>query len=103
MLLGWLFLHKTYTRMQILSVFVVTSGVMIATLSRPSAAPSTRVEAPHDVSQYLIGIAMLLVATVLTSTLGILQELTYKRYGAHTWREGIFYTVKFSQSGWIRN
>lgn len=92
-------MKKTYSYLQVFSVVVVTFGVVVATLSRP-ATPSARVTttkaAPHDttdVYQYATGILMLAVSCVLTSTLGILQERTFAKYGKDTWREGVFYTV----------
>ena len=96
MILNRIFLKKTYSRLQVLAVTVVSTGVLVATLSRP--APSPRAEATQtpdvDARQYFIGIAMLTIATILTSTLGILQERTYAKYGGATWREGVFYTVR---------
>ncbi|KAG8900759.1 golgi uridine diphosphate-N- acetylglucosamine transporter [Tulasnella sp. 403] len=66
-------------------------------MSRPAPSPppntisDTRID-NNELYQYFIGIAMLSLATVLTSTLGILQERTYAQYGSATWREGMFYT-----------
>lgn len=95
MILNRLFLHKAYTSLQVLSVTVVSLGVLLATLSRPSSSSSSSSSAsPPDVGRYAIGIAMLSVATILTSTLGILQEKTYAKYGGSCWREGVFYTVR---------
>ncbi|KAG8957060.1 golgi uridine diphosphate-N- acetylglucosamine transporter [Tulasnella sp. 419] len=92
MAIGYLSLNKTYTPMQILSVICVTVGVLVATLSKPSSGRSSTEEV-KDVYLYAIGVGMLAIATVLASTLGMLQERTYSKYGAHTWREGVFYTV----------
>ncbi|KAG8923678.1 golgi uridine diphosphate-N- acetylglucosamine transporter [Tulasnella sp. 418] len=91
MAIGYLSLNKTYTLMQILSVICVTVGVLVATLSKPSSGRSSTEEV-KDVYLYAIGVGMLAIATVLASTLGMLQERTYSKYGAHTWREGVFYT-----------
>ncbi|KAG8854800.1 golgi uridine diphosphate-N- acetylglucosamine transporter [Tulasnella sp. 330] len=96
MILGYIFMKKTYSYLQVFSVLVVTSGVVVATLSRP-ATPSARVTAKttqddRDVYQYATGILMLGASCVLTSTLGILQEQTFAKHGKDTWREGVFYT-----------
>jgi hypothetical protein len=104
MLFGYFFLEKRYTPGQIVrllngrwfhsnnclktSVFSVSVGVIFTTLSRPNG-PSN--ESSEDY-QYLIGICMLTISSLLTGVLGMLQELTYRTYGP-CWREGVFYTV----------
>ncbi|KAI9508186.1 UAA transporter [Russula earlei] len=111
MLIGRFFMGKRYTLQQILAVAVVSSGVVIATLSRPRADP--RATAPSgvmnqtspiaatgatataignaDASRYTLGIAMLVASLLCTGVHGALQERTYSRYGP-CWREGVFYT-----------
>lgn len=95
MILNRVFLKKRYTLLQVISVVVVSVGVVVATLSRPSAPsrPSDPTGKNHPPYQYAIGVAMLSLATVLTSTLGIVQERMFAKYGPGTWREGVFYTV----------
>lgn len=88
MFFGYFFLNKLYTRAQITSVFLVSIGVVLTTLSRPSS-PSKR--STEDLEQYIIGIFMLTISSLLTGVLGMLQELTYRKYGP-CWREGVFYT-----------
>jgi len=73
------------------AVLLVTLGVILATLSGPSSSSSSAL-AVDEIRQYSIGILMLALASLLTGYYGMLQELTYKRYGPH-WREGVFYTV----------
>ena len=82
------------------AVAVVSSGVILATLSRPRAdSPLTRnpttSHASHEVdaSRYTLGIAMLVVSLICTGVHGALQERTYSTYGP-CWRESIFYTVR---------
>lgn len=101
MVLGYVFLKRRYSYLQVFSVVIVTFGVVVATLSRPTAAPTrvtseatTAAQNATEMSEYVTGIVMLSVACVLTSTLGILQERTFTKYGSSTWREGIFYTVR---------
>ena len=105
MLFGYFFLKKLYTPLQIvsfsnvslspadltfgeISVAVVSTGVLMTTLSRPS---STK-KATDDAPQYFLGVGMLAVSSLLTGALGVLQEQTYHKYGP-CWREGVFYTV----------
>lgn len=105
MLFGYFFLKKLYTPLQIVSfssvsfssagltfretsVALVSAGVLMTTLSRPSSAKK-----PTDNSmQYFLGVGMLAVSSLLTGVLGVLQEQTYRKYGP-CWREGVFYTV----------
>ncbi|KAJ8517001.1 hypothetical protein ONZ45_g5768 [Pleurotus djamor] len=88
MLLGYFVLKKRYTILQVTSVALVSFGVVLATLSRPSSSSS---QATHDVGKYAIGVTMLVVSLFLTAFLGLLQERTYKKYGP-CWKEGVFYT-----------
>ncbi|KAI0819661.1 UAA transporter [Trametes gibbosa] len=93
MLLGYLVLHKRYSLAQVAAVAFVSAGVVLATLSRPSA-PKTAGD-PPDIGRYSIGVFMLTVSLVLTGVLGVLQERTYTKYGPH-WKEGVFYTHALS-------
>lgn len=73
---------------------MVSVGVILATLSRPS---SSKTQSSHDIRQYTMGITMLFASLFLTGFLGLLQERTYKKYGP-CWQEGVFYTVNLSVS-----
>jgi len=88
MLFGHFFLNKLYTPAQITSVFLVSIGVILTTLSRPGGPWNSSTK---DLEQYIIGITMLTISSLLTGVLGMLQELTYRKYGP-CWREGVFYT-----------
>lgn len=44
-------------------------------------------------TEFMIGITLLVIAMVLSAGLGLLQEVTYRKYGKQ-WREGLFYTVR---------
>ncbi|KAJ8075799.1 golgi uridine diphosphate-N- acetylglucosamine transporter [Marasmius tenuissimus] len=90
MLLGFLVLRRRYTFLQVISVTLVSVGVVLATLSKSSPHSSTK-DASGDMNRYAIGIGMLVVSLILTGVLGILQEQTYKKYGP-CWKEGVFYT-----------
>ncbi|KIL67919.1 hypothetical protein M378DRAFT_159142 [Amanita muscaria Koide BX008] len=96
MLFGFIFLKKRYTLMQTLSVVVVSTGVVLATKSRPSPAssassPSSTFAIEEDSRQYLIGILMMILSSISTGILGLVQERTYKTYGP-CWKEAVFYT-----------
>lgn len=75
------------------AVALVSVGVVIATLSRPSS----NMTATGDVSRYAIGVLMLIASLVCTGLLGMLQERTYRTYGP-CWKEGVFYTVRQGHS-----
>lgn len=75
------------------AVAVVSTGVILATLSRPSSPEAT--DASIDIGRYTVGVTMLTFSLFLTATLGVLQERTYTQYGPH-WKEGVFYTVSFT-------
>lgn len=76
-----------------IAVSLVSVGVILATLSRPTTPKITSTSEPEaNTTQYFIGIAMLTASLVFTGILGLLQERTYKKYGP-CWREGVFYTV----------
>ncbi|CDO77659.1 hypothetical protein BN946_scf184969.g10 [Trametes cinnabarina] len=89
MLLGYLVLKKRYSWAQVAAVALVSAGVILATLSRPTTPKSS--ESTPDVGRYTIGVIMLSVSLLLTGILGVLQERTYSTYGPH-WKEGVFYT-----------
>jgi UDP-xylose/UDP-N-acetylglucosamine transporter B4 len=75
-------------------VFLVSAGVVLATLARPSATKKgDPIQSAEDVRKYTIGISMLFVSLVLTGIYGLLQERTYTTYGP-CWKEGVFYTVR---------
>ncbi len=101
MILNRIFLNKRYTLLQIASVVIVSGGVLLATLSRPAPAARSSSPSNHDPYEYAIGVGMLSLATILTSTLGIVQERTFAKYGASTWREGVFYTVSMHSGSCI--
>ncbi|KAA8908876.1 hypothetical protein TRICI_004689 [Trichomonascus ciferrii] len=89
MLVGAL-MGKRYTQKQVLSVLVLTIGVLQATLASASSNSSTS-SSDGSSSKFAMGIAMLAVAALLTSFQGVVAEKTYQKYGRH-WRESLFYT-----------
>ncbi|KAG0258662.1 golgi uridine diphosphate-N- acetylglucosamine transporter [Actinomortierella ambigua] len=98
MLLGMLLMKKSYSKSQMFSVFIVTIGVIYATTSAKQSASqksSTKSSSAGSdeawTAEYAIGIFMLVVALVISSLMGLMQESTYSKYGAQ-WREGLFYS-----------
>jgi len=94
MLFGFLFLKKRYTESQVLCVVIVSAGVVLATVSRPNTSANSATitfDSMEDTKTYIIGVSMMVVSSVATGFLGLLQELTYQTYGP-CWKEGVFYT-----------
>ncbi|KAJ3928740.1 MAG: UAA transporter [Lentinula lateritia] len=100
MILGWIFAEKTYTTAQVLSVFIVTLGVIFTTLS--ASEPSSNAMIGSSTQVYLTGIGILTLALVFSGFLGLVQDYTYTKYGrppnssdksfaAPTWQESMFY------------
>jgi len=90
MLFGFIFLKKRYSLLQVICVALVSAGVIMATISRPTSS-STSSQLSQGLREYTIGISMIVASLFLTGFLGLMQEKTYKKYGP-CWREGVFYT-----------
>lgn len=93
MLLGVLILRKRYSLLQVVSIFFVTAGVVLTTFSTVGAKKSS--PADTTASQQILGVGILTVALFMAAFLGVVQEVTYAKYGKH-WREGLFYTHALS-------
>ncbi|KAG6837613.1 hypothetical protein H0H93_006134 [Arthromyces matolae] len=80
--------------MQIMSVVAVSVGVILATLSKPKDATSTKstFHSSEDLKKYMIGVTMLITSLILTAFLGMLQEKTYKKYGP-CWKEASIFSI----------
>jgi len=82
MLMVWLISGKSYTISQVLSVLVVTAGVILTTLSSHQTAGVTSFDThPH---RYLQGIAILTFALILSGFLGVVQDKTFASYAKST-------------------
>ncbi|KAG6888020.1 hypothetical protein C0995_011062 [Termitomyces sp. Mi166 len=81
MLLGWLFAGKRYTIVQVFSVFLVTLGVILTTLSAsPTHSPKSNNISTNPYT-YATGVAILTLALVFSGFLGLVQDWTYSKYG----------------------
>lgn len=105
MVLGVVVLKKRYSIREVVGVVMVTLGVVISTLSSAKTSASTATSTPllnsknanlfsllpagmGNVPDFFVGVACLLVALVLSSFLGLYQQITYEKYGKQ-WREGM--------------
>ncbi|KAJ1930361.1 golgi uridine diphosphate-N- acetylglucosamine transporter [Tieghemiomyces parasiticus] len=95
MVLGYLAGGKRYTSGQILSVALVTVGVVTATLGSNQSGEGLLDHSGTTFAEWLIGIGFLVVAMVLIAALGLYQEITYRKY-SNVWREGLFYNHALS-------
>ncbi|KAJ3798309.1 UAA transporter [Lentinula aff. detonsa] len=103
MILGWIFAGKAYTAVQVMSVSIVTLGVVFTTLS--ASEPSSNMMRESSTPMYLTGIGILTLALVFSGFLGLVQDYTYTTYGrqpnsahgsdkathAPAWQESMFY------------
>lgn len=88
---------RRYSPLQVLSVILVTGGVVLSTLSTQPSTPSTNsAGSAPPVSNYLTGISLLTLALFLSSLMGLWQEATFAVYGRDTWREALFYSHALS-------
>jgi UDP-xylose/UDP-N-acetylglucosamine transporter B4 len=95
-----------------LSVMLVTVGIIVATASAPpkpkgkppsiqrqsATTASTNAWGLADNTQYVIGVAILSLALVISAFMGLFQEKTYSKYGrgGAVWQESIFYSVSLT-------
>lgn len=118
MIMGILILKKKYTWDKYLSVFMITSGIIICTLYSSKdvgkgcndcelidnlGASLNRQNVSVDVDQFFwwsIGILLLTGALLLSARMGIYQETLYKVHGKHP-EEALFYTHLYSLPGFL--
>lgn len=101
MALGWSLAKKWYTPRQVISVFVVTVGIMLTTLSASKPKPQTSSFETIDRSLYAQGIFILSLALLLSGFLGLVQDWVFSEYVKPTearfasvqpsWQENVFY------------
>ncbi|KAK9472523.1 UAA transporter [Dipodascopsis tothii] len=79
---------RRYSARQVASVVLLTAGVVTATLGSSSGGGGGGGGTQRE---FALGIALLLLAQVLSAVMSLATELTYRQYGNH-WRENLFYT-----------
>ena len=78
-------------------MLIITTGVALTTASKGSIKESSYVSStseqtlPFKSGQYTTGIAILTLALVLSSAMGLAQDAAYEEYGRGHWEEGMFY------------
>ncbi|CAG5957785.1 unnamed protein product [Menidia menidia] len=94
MILGIIILKKRYSASKYLSIALVSAGIFICTImSAKQVNVSSDGSEDHGVYAFvhwLIGIAMLTFALLMSARMGIFQETLYKQYGKHS-KEALFY------------
>ncbi|TMS05136.1 UDP-xylose and UDP-N-acetylglucosamine transporter [Larimichthys crocea] len=85
MILGIIILKKRYTASKYLSIALVSAGIFICTIMSAKqvnvANEGSEEEGLFAFMHWLIGIAMLTFALLMSARMGIFQETLYKQYG----------------------
>ncbi|XP_028307379.1 UDP-xylose and UDP-N-acetylglucosamine transporter [Gouania willdenowi] len=94
MILGIIILKKRYSRSKYLSIALVSAGIFLCTFMSAKQVNVSN-EGSEEPGLYpflcwLIGIAMLTFALLVSARMGIFQEVLYKEYGKHP-KEALFY------------
>lgn len=94
MILGIIILKKRYSASKYLSIALVSAGIFICTIMSAKqvnvSSEGTEDEGFYAFMRWLIGIAMLTFALLMSARMGIFQETLYKQYGKHS-KEALFY------------
>ncbi|KAH7912452.1 UAA transporter [Hygrophoropsis aurantiaca] len=103
MFLGWMLAKKRYTPRQVISVIIVTIGIVSSTLSASKRKSHSSDAQSTEVSLYATGIAILSLALVLSGFLGLIQDWVFAHYikpaetktsstdQGSSWQENMFY------------
>ncbi|XP_013872583.1 UDP-xylose and UDP-N-acetylglucosamine transporter [Austrofundulus limnaeus] len=95
MVLGIVILKKRYSASKYLSIALVSAGIFICTVMSAKQVHEVSKDGReedgfHAFVHWLIGIAMLTFALLMSARMGIFQETLYKKYGKHS-KEALFY------------
>ncbi|XP_062402991.1 UDP-xylose and UDP-N-acetylglucosamine transporter [Sardina pilchardus] len=93
MILGIIILKKRYTASKYVSIILVSVGICICTImsaKQVNVEKGTEDESVYAFMWWLLGIAMLTFALLMSARMGIFQETLYKQYGKHS-KEALFY------------
>ncbi|CAF1093583.1 unnamed protein product [Rotaria sordida] len=95
--LGMIILKRRYPLRQIFAVLLITFGIFLATYASSQSLNKQKLarnmdinETKPDVLKWLIGIGMLIFALLVSSLMGIYQEIINTTYGNHA-EEALFY------------
>ncbi|XP_065333132.1 UDP-xylose and UDP-N-acetylglucosamine transporter-like [Cloeon dipterum] len=105
MIMGMLILRKRYAAPKIISIIMITAGIVICTLESGKEVKATD---PKDVNSdpatdyfwWVVGIILLTVALFMSARMGIYQEVLYTRHGKHP-KEALFYTHLMPLPGFL--
>uniref|UniRef100_A0A8C1R6J5 Solute carrier family 35 member B4 n=1 Tax=Cyprinus carpio TaxID=7962 RepID=A0A8C1R6J5_CYPCA len=91
MILGIIILKKRYSASKYLSIMLVSLGIFICTImSAKQVKGATEEDGFYAFMHWILGIAMLTFALLMSARMGIFQETLYKKYGKHS-KEALFY------------
>ncbi|ETS86794.1 hypothetical protein PFICI_00622 [Pestalotiopsis fici W106-1] len=82
---------KKYSRIQVVAVLLLTTGVITAAWSDAQSKGKPTDETSESSSTFSRGLIILFVAQSLSAVMGLYTEETYKKYGGH-WKENLFYS-----------
>uniref|UniRef100_A0A8C2Q2P9 Solute carrier family 35 member B4 n=1 Tax=Cyprinus carpio TaxID=7962 RepID=A0A8C2Q2P9_CYPCA len=94
MILGIIILKKRYSASKYLSIMLVSLGIFICTVMSAKQVNvekgATEEDGFYAFVHWILGIAMLTFALLMSARMGIFQETLYKKYGKHS-KEALFY------------
>ncbi|KAI9039736.1 putative UPD-GlcNAc transporter (Mnn2-2) [Aspergillus affinis] len=99
MIVGYLFNFKRYSQGQVISVAMLTLGVVTAALADARAKGSIGIgneDSDARFTRTLIGFTILALAMILSAFQGIYADRLYERYGRSHWKEALFYSHTLS-------
>ncbi|XP_040269339.1 UDP-xylose and UDP-N-acetylglucosamine transporter [Bufo bufo] len=104
MILGIIILKKRYSASKYMSIVLVSLGIFICTLMSAKQVASHSTSSEEDgfanFLWWLLGVAALTFALLLSARMGIFQETLYKEYGKHS-KEALFYNHALPLPGFL--
>ncbi|XP_067391021.1 nucleotide sugar transporter SLC35B4 [Emydura macquarii macquarii] len=104
MVLGIIILKKRYTVSKYTSIALVSVGIFICTLMSAKQVASesslSKEDGLHVFMWWLLGIAALTFALLMSARMGIFQETIYKQFGKHS-KEALFYNHALPLPGFL--
>ncbi|KAL2037677.1 hypothetical protein N7G274_009622 [Stereocaulon virgatum] len=91
MLVGYVW-GKQYTNVQVSSVAMLTTGIIMAAMADAQSKGKTSSSSAFTIDpEVMTGLLILFIAQLLSAIMGLYTELTYAKYGSH-WHENLFYS-----------